>query len=400
MRYLLSIVAAIAVMLCLPAAAQTTYPGTLEELKAEVVRRAELKQYPVVVYDPEVVRGGAELLQGTTEDDWANAWIPIADGYNADAGQHEARDERELAMEDYLTAYRYYTLGRWPTPTSARKRESYDRSLQAFFAWDRLTELPTEVLEHQVGDESIVGLLRMPENTSQPVPLFVALGGLDGYKENAAMGPSLSFARQGIATLSLDAPGTVQTVRASTTAWRHLMEVIDEVIARPDIDASRVVLRGVSWGAYWSSQLAHRYADRFIGVVSHGPAIHGAFAAEWVQHVVDVREYFFDWRVALSYAFGTDDPSELESLMPPMSLETQGVLDNPTPPMLLVNGYRDEVWPIEDTFLLLERGTPKQAWVNPQGIHMGRDSDVWDSGRIEAEVIGPWILQRFELAAR
>ena len=75
------------------------------------MRRAELKEYPVVVYDPEVVRGGAELLQGTTEDDWANAWMPIADGYNADAVRHEARGERELAMEDYLTAYRYYTLG-------------------------------------------------------------------------------------------------------------------------------------------------------------------------------------------------------------------------------------------------------------------------------------------------
>ena len=71
-------------------------------------------------------------------------------------------------------------------------------------------------------------------------------------------------------------------------------------------------------------------------------------------------------RIALSYAFGTEDTSKLEDLMPPLSLESQGVLDNPTPPMLLVNGYHDEVWPIEDTFLLLERGTPKQAWVNPQ----------------------------------
>ena len=106
MRYFLSIVAAIATTLSSPASAQTTYPGTLEELKAEVVRRAELKQYPVIVHDPDVVRKGAELLKGATEDDWANAWIQIADGYNADAQRHEARGERELAIEDYVTGYR------------------------------------------------------------------------------------------------------------------------------------------------------------------------------------------------------------------------------------------------------------------------------------------------------
>ena len=85
--------------------------------------------------------------------------------------------------------------------------------------------------------------------------------------------------------------------------------------------------------------------------------------------------------------------------MPPLSLQAQGLLDKPTPPMLLVNGLQDEVWPIEDTFLLLEHGTPKQAWVNPNGIHMGRESGVWDSGRINREVIDPWIMQRLESAS-
>jgi hypothetical protein len=379
-----------------PVAAQITYPGTLEELKAEVQQRADLGRHPINVYDPEVIREGLTLLHGKTEDDWACAWMQIGDRYWGQATRVESTDAR-AAMQLYQTAYTYYVLGRWPTPTSARKRESYEKGLQAFFAWDRLTELPTEVIELTVGEERIVGLLRMPAASAQPVPLVVLFSGLDGYKENGAMGGSLALARSGIAVLSLGSPGTVQTVRASTTAWRPLMQIIDQVTARPSIDAARVVLRGGSWGSYWASQLAHRYPDRFLGVVAQGPAIHGAFAAEQVQHVIDAGEYFFDWRIALSYALGTNDPSQLETLMPPLSLETQGVLDNPTPPMLLVNGVHDEIFPIEDMFLLLRRGSAKEAWVNPQGIHMGRETGVWENNRINAEIIMPWIMRQLSL---
>ena len=85
--------------------------------------------------------------------------------------------------------------------------------------------------------------------------------------------------------------------------------------------------------------------------------------------------------------------------MPPLSLEAQGLLDNPAPPMLLVNGLHDQVWPIDDTFLLLRHGTPKQAWVNPNGIHMGREPGVWDSARMNAEVIDPWIAAQLARAA-
>jgi esterase FrsA len=386
-------------LLCAAATmAQSTYPGTLEELKADVQRRAELERHPVNVYDPATIRKGLTLLRSKSEDDWADAWMQIADPYFSDAERAEA-DDPAAAMALYQLAYDYYVLARWPTPTSPRKRVAYQKGLQSFYAWDRLTELPTERIEMPVGDETIVGLLRMPAASGQPAPLIVQFSGLDGYKENGAMGGALAMARRGIAVLNLGSPGTVETVRASATAWQPVMQIIDRVTQRPDIDGSRVLLRGGSWGSYWAAQLAHRFPDRFVGAVAQGPAIAAAFSAAQVQHVVDAGEYFFDWRIALSYAFGTDDPASLEKLMPPLSLEAQGLLDGPTPPMLLVNGVHDEIFPIEDLFLLMTHGTAKEAWVNPQGIHMGRESGVWDSGRINSEIINPWMLRRLGLAA-
>ena len=47
-----------------------------------------------------------------------------------------------------------------------------------------------------------------------------------------------------------------------------------------------------------------------------------------------------------------------------------------------------------DTDLLLNSGvTPKEAWINPLGGHMGRDAHVWSDARIFNRVTVPWILR-------
>jgi len=50
--------------------------------------------------------------------------------------------------------------------------------------------------------------------------------------------------------------------------------------------------------------------------------------------------------------------------------------------------------PFEDFLLLLRNGSPKHAWVNPDGQTMGRSPTVKDDD-ITAGVIVPWVRQRF-----
>ena len=68
-----------------------------------------------------------------------------------------------------------------------------------------------------------------------------------------------------------------------------------------------------------------------------------------------------------------------------MSLQTQGWLDKPAAPMLLVNGEKDTQQPISDLYLMMKHGDPKDAWVNPEGGHMGR-SEKWPQRRVLDEV--------------
>lgn len=62
--------------------------------------------------------------------------------------------------------------------------------------------------------------------------------------------------------------------------------------------------------------------------------------------------------------------------MPALSLRTQGWLDRPCAPLLLVNGKEDQQVPIEDFYLLLESGDPKAVRLFSGG-HMGAIPDIF-----------------------
>jgi hypothetical protein len=45
----------------------------------------------------------------------------------------------------------------------------------------------------------------------------------------------------------------------------------------------------------------------------------------------------------------------------------------------------------------MRRGSPKEAWVNPEGGHIGRNRE-WSDIRIFREVILPWLQRRLGAA--
>ncbi len=53
--------------------------------------------------------------------------------------------------------------------------------------------------------------------------------------------------------------------------------------------------------------------------------------------------------------------------------------------------------PIADLYLLLRTGTPKMAWVNPDGGHTGRSKE-WTQERIDSEVVVPWLVATLRTA--
>ncbi len=104
--------------------------------------------------------------------------------------------------------------------------------------------------------KEIIGYLRLPKNAKGPVPLVLAVNGLDSRKEDLteSFGAILPF---GIGYLAVDGPGTGQNpIKVSETRTACSRSVIDYAQSRPEIDKNRIAMHGVSWGAYWATKMA------------------------------------------------------------------------------------------------------------------------------------------------
>jgi len=85
---------------------------TLDEIKAEAIKRAENGMYPLIGLDPADVKEAFASIRTSDYDEWAAAFIKVADRYMAQAKSLEKTDPAK-ANADYIRAWRTYSFGRW-----------------------------------------------------------------------------------------------------------------------------------------------------------------------------------------------------------------------------------------------------------------------------------------------
>lgn len=376
------------------ASAQTA-DRTIEEIKTETLSRAQTGAYPALGIQPGDASDALGRLKTRDPDEWAAAWSAVADGYMAKA--RAASDPKE-ADANYLRAWRLYYFGQWPSPTSAGKQASYQKAVDAYLLHAKYFDPPLEVVRIPYEGKEIVGYLRLPANAPRPVPLVLAISGLDSRKETVAETYAAALP-EGIGFFAVDSPGTGQAPRkADETADQMYSRVLDYLATRPEIDKNRILVHGQSFGAYWAAKLAHTEAKRLLGAVTQSPPTHRTFQSDFFRSRMYTREYLFDLLPASLFVYGLKSADELIAFLPKMSLQAQYLLGKPAAPMLVVGGTRDTQVPIDDLELLINSGSePREAWINPVGGHMGRSTPTWPDPVIFRKVILPWEVRHLGL---
>jgi len=394
----LAITLALILPLSIPSFSQQRAERTIDEIKIEAVHRAEVGQYPLIGLDPVDVKEAFASIHTRDKDEWAEGFMGVADRYMNEAKSLEKTDPAK-ANADYIRAWRLYSFGRWPIPASPGKQRSYEKAIEAFLAHARFWDPPLEIVRIPFEGKEIIGYLRLPKNAKGPVPLVIALNGLDSRKEDLteSFGAILPF---GIGYLAVDEPGTGQApIKASETSERMLSRVLDYAQSRPEIDKNRIAMHGVSWGAYWATKMAIVERARLRGASAQSPQVDKYFRKDFLMNsILGNREYLFDHGPALMNILeGVHTLEEMAEYLPKMSLVKQGLLGKPMAPMLILAGVNDTQVPIDDAYLLLSKGdVPKEAWINPAGGHLGRQVGVWPDPRIFKEVIIPWLVRALE----
>ena len=136
---------------------------------------------------------------------------------------------------------------------------------------------------------------------------------------------------------------------------------------------------------------------RIKAAVFHGSNVHYGFQREWLTPALTqtASTYLFgpaSLFEARSHAMGVKTLEEFLDAAPKLSLKDMGLLDRPSAAILGVNGKLDDQAPVQDIYLLMEHGNPKEARIYPEGGHMGRTP-----GRDAAEItetICAWLKSR------
>ena len=328
-----------------------------------------------LLYDLRPMLDTVQRLEGTEDEAWVPAWSAVAQRFEKEGDSALARNDRAAARHAFLEAKTYYSLARFPAPYRSGspicppemgplKAQAYERYLQCFSRASQLLDSPPQPLRIARGDHEATGYLRVPSGASgsKRVPAVLVMCGGDMYKEDREKYAEGALA-EGLAALVVDAPGTGQTTfphaPESVVAWQA---ALDELSKRPEIDGARLGAFGVSRGGLWVMRLAatDKRIQALISVAPGGVGYWGTSEerAEWRKHVDDRSKHWFGPRATRppSPKKLTEDEQRNEFLR--WSLKDNGLLQNLTMPMLLINGKRDHLTPIGNLYMLLESGPP------------------------------------------
>jgi acetyl esterase/lipase len=337
-----------------------------------------------------------ERLTSLDPDLWGREWGKLGARYEA-LGEQQRGDGGKEAGESYYQAYEYYRIGRYPVPSSAEKMNCYRGALRAFNKAASYLDPPAERVEIPFEGKAVVGYLQVPRAASRP-PVVMHWGGVDGWKEDRRSNSELLH-RRGLATFTIDMPGTGENPLPGSDprAERSFSAALDHLETRRDIDGTRIAVMGGSFGGYWAAKLAHVEAARLRGAVNWGAGVHLTFQEAWLRPALTEKasQYLMGPASLLdarSYIFGVNTLEEVLRIAPSLSLVTQGIIDQPCAPLLCINGKEDDQHPVDDIYLLLEHGSPKDVRIIAGGGHMGRKPG--QSNSEVQDIVTRWLEQR------
>ncbi|MCS7006149.1 MAG: esterase FrsA [Gaiellaceae bacterium] len=317
-------------------------------------------------------------------ESWAAAWGATAERFAATAEQAGRAEERRVAYEQ---AYAFSFLGRYPVPNHPAKERQYERARAFFLEAARLEDPPVERVVVQLDGADLPFYVTRPSGVERP-PVVIVWGGIDTWKEEMHFRLGAAFRAAGCAVLLVDIPGVGESpIPASRDAERQWTPIFDWLAARQDLDGARCAAVGASFGGYWAQKLAYTHRDRLRCCVNWGGGVHITFTREWQERSRDAPSYLMDLMVARARIFGGETFEEYVERCAELSLLEQGLLEQPSAELLLVNGRDDRQNAIDDLYLSLDYGDPKAARVFDGG-HMGEGPVV--------PTIVAWVRSRLE----
>ncbi len=277
-------------------------------------------------------------------------WSQMAEKLCVLAAEDEAAGRLLSAGEKYNRAATYFlTCERLQAHDAPGRLALYQRFLEVFARGLQLSQDNCERVTIPYEGKELSALYVRAEGVQGPAPILVQVNGLDSTKEmKYRVGLPAWLAKRGVSSLIVDQPGTGEALRLHGLTARFDSEhwasrVVDWLQTRPDVDAKRIGMEGVSLGGYYCPR-AVAFEPRFACGVVWG-ANH-----DWrdVQKRRLQREGNLPvphYWAHVCWVWGAKDIDDFMRIAEDVHLD--GVLDRVRVPFLVTHGEKDSQIPLQ-----------------------------------------------------
>lgn len=199
----------------------------------------------------------AQRMKPFNLESWITEWTRVADRNLEMAEKAASQGYKVTANEYYLRASTFYREAAWPQPvTEPRMLPTYKKMRDCFDKAWTFVRPPFERVQINVDGKMLDGYFRKPNGgpAGKKYPVVMPFQGADTMAEATIMGGGQYVAR-GMAYLAIDFPGQGGALRLKDLHLppdtdRIIKAMIDYLETRPDVDATKVGLQGISMGGY------------------------------------------------------------------------------------------------------------------------------------------------------
>ncbi len=307
---------------------------------------AEAQQGGGDVFD--IARTCREIAEGD-HDGWEREWIALAERIEGKAREALAAGRRTTARKFFFQANQYWRMADvfLDSDRNADRAERFAKAQACFRAAAALHSPPIETIEVRCGDEVYDGYFCHPVDPAPgrwPAVLF--LGGADAYAEEIYFS-GRQMCERGWAMLLVDTPGRGSSMYLKGIPTRPDYEVpgmaaIDYLVARPEIDAARIGLMGISMAGYYAPRVA-AFDKRVKALVGWC----GCYSL-----LTDIYEHYEGLRPTLRRLLGGVDDDEARRRLKDFTME--GIARNITCPTLISHAAPDRLMAVAGARRLFE----------------------------------------------
>jgi alpha-beta hydrolase superfamily lysophospholipase len=289
----------------------------------------------------DIARTCAKIEPGD-KNSWEREWLELAQHIDAKAREALEAGHKLTAIQHFFHANQYYRMADvfLSGVDEAKKREHFRKAQESFRAGAKLHDPKIELMSVRWGSEDYDGYFCHPVNPKPGKwPAIFFIGGADSYAEEIYFAAKPMLER-GWAVLLVDTPGRGSSMYLKGIKTRPDYEVpgkvcVDYLVGRPEVDANRVALIGISMAGYYAPRVA-AFDKRIKALIAWS----GCYSI-----LDDLYDFCAHLQPTCQRLLGGVSHAEARRLLKDYTMA--GIAQNITCPTLITHGDKDTLMSVE-----------------------------------------------------